>query len=262
MDIQERLTAFAMLGAGWVMYLLVALSVLGLTIILDRVYYFIVTRDDVRALKQKLDASLRVGDVDGARAAMRASRSPEAAIVLAGLDAADDGAHSAEERMAGEATLKKLEMERNLAFLGTVGNNAPFVGLAGTVIGIVRSFHELESSGGQVSAGLMAQIGEALVATLIGLLVALPAVAFFNTFQRLIKGRIVRGEAMGKDVLAFLKSTRTPAERAAQTSKPAEKPEKKSSEPKKSDAPKAKGPAKDSSRDADDEDGEEEASAS
>jgi len=261
MDIQERLTAFAMLGAGWVMYLLVGLSILGLTIILDRVYYFVVTRDDIAALKQKLLASLRVGDVEGARAAMRASRSPEAAIVLAGLDAAGDGAYSAEERMAGEATLKKLEMERNLAFLGTVGNNAPFVGLAGTVIGIVRSFHELESSGGQVSAGLMAQIGEALVATLIGLLVALPAVAFFNLFQRLIKGRVVRGEAMGKDVLAFLKSTRSPAERA-EAEKPSEKRDDKKSE-KKAEAPKAKADAKASSKPADDEDdGEEEASAS
>ena len=261
MDIQERLTAFAMLGAGWVMYLLVGLSILGLTIILDRVYYFVVTRDDIAALKQKLLASLRVGDVEGARAAMRASRSPEAAIVLAGLDAAGDGAHSAEERMSGEATLKKLEMERNLAFLGTVGNNAPFVGLAGTVIGIVRSFHELESSGGQVSAGLMAQIGEALVATLIGLLVALPAVAFFNLFQRLIKGRVVRGEAMGKDVLAFLKSTRSPAERA-EAEKPSEKRDDKKSE-KKAEAPKAKADAKASSKPADDEDdGEEEASAS
>ena len=258
MDIQERLTAFAMLGAGWVMYLLVALSILGLTIILDRVYYFVITRDDIAALKQKLLASLRVGDVEGARASMRASRSPEAAIVLAGLDAASDGAASAEERMGGEATLRKLDMERNLAFLGTVGNNAPFVGLAGTVIGIVRSFHELESSGGQVSAGLMAQIGEALVATLIGLLVALPAVAFFNTFQRMVKSRIVRGEAMGKDVLAFLKSTRTPGERAAKAESSSES---KPGDKKKADGPKAKAAAKATPQppDADDE-GEEEAS--
>ena len=261
MDIQERLTAFAMLGAGWVMYLLVALSILGLTIILDRTYYFIVTREDVVALKAKLLASLRVGDVDGARASMRASRSAEAAIVLAGLDAVDDGAASAEERMSGEATLKKLDMERNLAFLGTVGNNAPFVGLAGTVIGIVRSFHELESSGGQVSAGLMAQIGEALVATLIGLLVALPAVAFFNLFQRLIRGRVVRGEAMGKDVLAYLKSKRTLSERVAEAAKPAEpksgSPAKKTEAAKAKAAPKASPPAP---ADDDGDDGEEEAS--
>ncbi len=257
MDIQERLTAFAMLGAGWVMYLLVALSILGLTIILDRTYYFIVTREDIAALKQKLLASLRVGDVEGARSAMRASRSAEAAIVLAGLDAVSDGAASAEERMSGEATLKKLDMERNLAFLGTVGNNAPFVGLAGTVIGIVRSFHELESSGGQVSAGLMAQIGEALVATLIGLLVALPAVAFFNLFQRLIKGRVVRGEAMGKDVLAYLKSTRSPADRAADAAAAAPRAEKRAE--KKPEGSKAKAASKASSSD-DEDDGESEAS--
>jgi biopolymer transport protein ExbB len=208
MDIQERLTAFAMLGATWVMYLLVVLSILGLAIILERTYYFIATRDDVNALKQALLAKLKGDDVEGARAAMRASRSTEAQIVLAGLDAIDDGPASAEERMAGEATIRKLDLEKNLAFLGTVGNNAPFVGLAGTVIGIVRSFHELNESQGQVSAGLMAEIGEALVATLIGLLVALPAVAFFNTFQRLIKGRVVRGEAMGKEVLAYMKSHR------------------------------------------------------
>lgn len=256
MDIQERLTAFAMLGAGWVMYLLVGLSILGLTIILDRTYYFIVTREDVDALKQKLLASLRVGDVDGARASMRASRSAEAAIVLAGLDAVDDGAASAEERMSGEATLRKLDMERNLAFLGTVGNNAPFVGLAGTVIGIVRSFHELESSGGQVSAGLMAQIGEALVATLIGLLVALPAVAFFNTFQRLIKGRVVRGEAMGKDVLAYLKSTRSPSERAAAAAESAPAKSEPKADKKSASGAKAKAGSKASSSD-DDEDGDE-----
>ncbi len=223
MDIQERLTAFAMLGATWVMWLLVGLSILGLAIILDRAYFFIATRDDVGRLKAALLAKLKVGDVDGARVAMRASKSVEAQIVMAGLDAVDDGADSAEERMGGEATLRKLDMERNLAFLGTVGNNAPFVGLAGTVIGIVRALAELEQTQGQVSAGLMAQIGEALVATLIGLLVALPAVAFFNFFQRVIKARVVRGEAMGRDVLAYLKSTRfeAPVPQEASKAEPA-----------------------------------------
>jgi biopolymer transport protein ExbB len=96
-------------------------------------------------------------------------------------------------------------MERNLAFLGTVGNNAPFVGLLGTVIGVMRAFAALDQSGGQVSEGLMREIGEALVATAIGLLVAIPAVAFFNFFQRTIRLRIGRAEALGRDLLAYLK---------------------------------------------------------
>ena len=212
MDIQERLTAFAMLGAEWVMWLLVLLSVVVVAIVLERAYYLIASRDDMAALRAELMKRLRGGDVDGARERLAASRSFEARIALAGLEAADEGAASAEERMAGESALAKLAMERNLAFVGTVGNNAPFVGLLGTVIGIIRAFHELDQSGGQVSAGLMAEIGEALVATAIGLLVALPAVAFFNLFLRMIKARLARGESLGSEVLAHLKSTKIHAD--------------------------------------------------
>ncbi len=208
MDIQERLTAFAMLGAEWVMWLLVILSIIVLAIVLERAYYVLVTRDDVEGLKRELLKRLRGGDVDGAMKRLKASKSFEARIALAGLESADDGYAAAEERMQGESAIAKLAMERNLAFVGTVGNNAPFVGLLGTVIGIIRAFHELETSQGQVSAGLMAEIGEALVATAIGLLVAIPAVAFFNLFIRVIKARLARGESLGSEVLAHLKSTR------------------------------------------------------
>ena len=69
MDIQERLTAFAMLGAGWVMWLLVILSVVCLAIILERAYYLFATRDDARRLKEALRKKLDEGDLDGARKA-------------------------------------------------------------------------------------------------------------------------------------------------------------------------------------------------
>ncbi|GAB4196499.1 MAG: MotA/TolQ/ExbB proton channel family protein [Sandaracinaceae bacterium] len=211
MDIQERLTAFAMLGATWVMWLLVGLSIVGLAIILERVYYFVATNEDFPKLLGALLAKLRDGDIEGAKGAMKASKSLEAQVALAGLESLEDGYASAEERMNKQQTLAKLSMERNLAFLGTVGNNAPFVGLLGTVIGIIRAFQELNNSQGQVSAGLMAEIGEALVATAIGLLVALPAVAFFNYFQRLIKTRTTRADALGREVLAFMKSKKRDA---------------------------------------------------
>ena len=209
MDIQDRLTAFAMLGAEWIMWLLVLLSIVVLAIVLERAYYFLASRDDIDGLKAELLRRLRGRDVGGARKRLEASRSFEARIALAGLDAVDDGPASAEERMQGEAGLAKLAMERNLAFIGTVGNNAPFIGLLGTVIGVIQAFHELDESAGQVSSGLMASIGEALVATAIGLLVAIPAVAFFNLFVRTIKARVTRGNALGSDVLAYLKSTAT-----------------------------------------------------
>jgi biopolymer transport protein ExbB len=196
-----------MLGAGWVMWLLVVLSVVGLAIILERIYYLVSSRDDFATLKTDVLKLLGKGDMAGAKKRLGASRSFEARIVAAGIDGSSGGAAAAEDRMAGEASLARLAMEKNLAFLGTVGNNAPFVGLLGTVIGVIRAFAALDESGGQASSGVMAEIGEALVATAIGLLVAIPAVAFFNLFTRIIKTRLGRAEAMGRDLLAHLKST-------------------------------------------------------
>ena len=98
-------------------------------------------------------------------------------------------------------------MERGLAFLGTLGNNAPFLGLFGTVLGIIRAFRDLSENTLEGSAAVMAGIAEALVATAVGLLVALPAVAVFNLFQRNIKKQTIKSDAVGHVLLAYLKST-------------------------------------------------------
>lgn len=210
MNLQERLTAFALLGATWVMWLLVGLSVIGLAIVLERAYYLATTKDDVPRLRRDMLDRLRSGDLKGLMALLSEARSFEARVVRAGLEGAEQGgADSAEERMSGESQLARLFMEKNLAFLGTVGNNAPFVGLLGTVIGVIGAFQQLNNSQGQVTQGLMAEIGEALVATAIGILVALPSVAFFNLFQRIIRGRMLRADAMGKDLLAYLRGQRS-----------------------------------------------------
>jgi biopolymer transport protein ExbB len=206
MDIQTKLTSFAMMGATWVMWLLVGLSVGGIAVALERAIYLLTRRDNIRKLKTQVLALLRGGDVDGARQRLERSRSVEAQVVAAGLEDLGDGSASAEERMGGAAQIAKLRMEKRLAFLGTLGSNAPFIGLLGTVIGIIRAFHSLNESAGKVTAGLMSEVGEALVATAIGILVALPAIAFFNFFQRIIKARLTRADAFGKEVLALLKA--------------------------------------------------------
>ncbi len=207
LDIQERLTAFAMLGAGWVMWLLVALSVVVLAVALERAYYLFSGRDDLQTLRKELRKLLGAGDLDGARKRLASSKSYEAAVIHAAIAEVDHGPDAVEEILVAEPALAKARMERNLAFLGTVGNNAPFVGLLGTVIGIIRAFHELNQSQGQVSAGLMAEVGEALVATAIGLLVAIPAVVFFNYFQRIIQTRLTWTQTLGHEVMAYAKST-------------------------------------------------------
>ena len=186
--------------------MLVALSVIALAVIIERTYLVLATRGDFESLLRDLVASLGTRDLKGAVKKLEASRSFEARIALAGLVSEQEGAEAARERMAAEQHLARLQLERNLAFLGTVGNNAPFVGLLGTVIGVIRAFHTLDETAGRVTAGLMADIGEALVATAIGILVALPAVAGFNVFQRVIRGRMARAEALAGHVIAYLKS--------------------------------------------------------
>jgi biopolymer transport protein ExbB len=197
------------MGAAPVMWLMIGLSILSLAIIFERAWFFHTTSDDLEALARTLASKLRKGDLEGARAAMEVSRSAEAAVVIAGLIEAPRGAAAAREAMAGATAIQRIRLERRLAFLGTLGNNAPFIGLFGTVVGIVMAFEELGKMGANAGAGtVMASIAEALVATAIGLAVAIPAVASFNYFQRRIKAIVSSTDALTRVLLAHLEGDR------------------------------------------------------
>jgi biopolymer transport protein ExbB len=100
----------------------------------------------------------------------------------------------------------RLDYERRLAFLGTLGNNAPFIGLFGTVLGIIRAFSDLATNPGTGAGKVMAGIADALIATAVGLFVALPAVIMFNVFQRWLRRTAQRSSALGHAVVASLRS--------------------------------------------------------
>jgi biopolymer transport protein ExbB len=201
-------------GAAWVMYLLIGLSVVSVAIMLERAWFFHSLRDDVANLAVKLRKALRDDDLDEARKLLEASPSAEAAVVATGILEADRGAKAADEAMQGAVALQKMRLERRLIFLGTVGNNAPFIGLFGTVIGIIQAFEALAkqdqvSAAATAAAGMapqqvMAAIAEALVATAIGLFVAIPAVAMYNVFMRKAKSVLANTEALTRVLLAHL----------------------------------------------------------
>jgi biopolymer transport protein ExbB len=203
------------LGTGWVLILMLVLSVVSLAIMLERAWLYWSLRDDIDELMRDLGRLLRGGDMDGARRRLEASRSAEAAVVVAGLVESDRGVEAAQEAMEGASALQRLKLEKRLAFLGTLGNNAPFIGLLGTVIGIIAAFDELGKVKMAAASGatqlapeaVMARISEALVATAIGILIAIPAVAAFNAFQRVVKGTVANTDALGHLLLAHLKAT-------------------------------------------------------
>ena len=210
----------AMVGAGasWVLWLMLALSIISIAIMLERAWVYWSLRDDIATLMRDLGKLLRAGDLEGARKRLESSPSAEAAVVVAGIVESDLGVAAAEEAMAGASAMQRLRLERRLAFLGTLGNNAPFIGLLGTVIGIVGAFEELGKAhapvAGQAAAAatqlapqaVMTNIAEALVATAVGLLVAIPAVAAYNFFQRVVKETLANTDALGHVLLAHLKA--------------------------------------------------------
>jgi biopolymer transport protein ExbB/biopolymer transport protein TolQ len=203
----QKLMFVARPAAAVVLYLLIALSVLSIGVIIERWWYFRRRKVDINELGDQLERALRGGDNAAALAVLRDSRSVEAQILTDALKWRADGAESVEQILAKAVRRNRPQVEVGLLFLGTLGNNAPFIGLFGTVLGIMTSFRQLGSSQGASGMdNVMGSIGEALTATAIGILVALPAVIGYNVFQK--KGADIEenAAALGNIVLASMKS--------------------------------------------------------
>ncbi len=205
----QLLAVFLYLGSEWVMYLLLCLSVISVGIALERAVYFARRRGNAAKLGADLRTLLREGKRGAAIERAHNERSLAGRVAEAGLSALDGGPAAAEEEMSAATIRERSQFERGLAYLGTLGNNAPFVGLFGTVLGIIRSFRDLAQNSAQGASAVMTGIAEALVATAVGLLVALPAVALFNTFQRYLKSMVNDAVEMNHVVLSFAKQEPT-----------------------------------------------------
>jgi biopolymer transport protein ExbB/TolQ len=199
-------------GSRWVLWLLLGLSVAAVAVVLERLWFFARERRPRPRLSAML-AALRTSGPTAAMAALGDVRSMEAAVARACLEHTSEGPAAIEEHVAGTVESERVRYERGLAFLGTLGNNAPFIGLFGTVLGIVRAFHDLAGNMTQGSQAVMAGIAEALVATGVGLLVALPAVAAYNTLMRHVETTAASAATLSHEVLAFVKAERPAAPR-------------------------------------------------
>jgi biopolymer transport protein ExbB len=202
--IQSFLNSF---GARWVLWLLTALSVMSMAIALERAWFFWRRRDDIDALLGELRGPLAQRDWHKAEMRLRASPSIEAAIALAGLKEIARSESAMAKAIASSTALCRAKAERRLGFLGAVGSNAPFIGLLGTVIGIIAAFDALgratRDGASRIAPELvMSHIAEALVTTAIGLLVAIPAMIAFTFFQRVVKATAGRSEVLTNVVLA------------------------------------------------------------
>ena len=205
MNIIETFKGFSLLGAQWVMWLLVMLSLISISIMIERAIYFFGQRVNIRPLMTELTKLLRDADYKGARELFSKKKGVAPLIIRAALEEAERGPDAADEAAQSAVIQERAKLEKNLAFLGTVGSNAPFIGLLGTVIGIIQAFHDLSLNTQGGASTVMSGISEALVATAIGLLVAIPAVIAFNLYQRRIKALIGDADALNHVLLAGLR---------------------------------------------------------
>jgi biopolymer transport protein ExbB len=206
MRLTERILGFTLLGSEWVLWVLIGLSLLSVTIMVERGLFLAASRTDFEALGKELLSFLKDGDAAGARRALAGQRAPESQIASAGLEQYGRGSEAMSEAMASAKSRLRLDLERNLGVLGTLGNNAPFIGLFGTVLGIIKAFADLSHNQAGGAAAVMSGISEALVATAVGLMVAIPAVIAFNYFQGKVRATVGRIDAMAHLILSAVAS--------------------------------------------------------
>ena len=208
--LQEAMLNFALLGAEWVLWLLVILSIIGLTITIERLVFFFKTSTDSGAVHQAIQSFLADGDLATLQQHVGKLGGYEANILSSGTELHSQHPGAIEKAMVSTAKAERLRMERGLAYLATIGSNAPFIGLFGTVLGVIGALSEMDQGNMEAWNAVIGGIYEALVATAVGLMVAIPAVVLYNGFQRWIKNRLGRTESLADLILAQLASAKEP----------------------------------------------------
>jgi len=170
------------------MIVLILLSVLVVAVVIERVIFFSRERGDTKGLLRALGQRIAVDDIPGAIKHCSQSRGMLPRILAFGLQRGTKNRADITDALS-IALMENLNLlERYLGIIGTIAVIAPFVGLFGTVLGIIHAFQDIALKGNSTPAVVAAGVGEALVTTAAGLLVAVVSVVFFNYFKTQIKG--------------------------------------------------------------------------
>ena len=205
MDLSKAFLEFSQLGANWVLWLLVGLSVISIGIMIDRLLWFRSRESDVESFVRELKSAYLRGELERFITKYKADTGIPIQVAMHGLAEREQGPEAVAEAMHAERARWRRQGDRNLMVLGTLGNNVPFVGLFGTVLGVMNAFLLLSSKSGEKE--VFDHIAEALSATAFGLIVAIPAVATFNYFTRRLKVLMITADELAHTVLSLVHGT-------------------------------------------------------
>jgi biopolymer transport protein ExbB len=189
--------------------ILILCSVLTLGFALERTMYYWKRRGTPDATLASAMSAVRTGNVDEAVRVLDREPSPLGPVASELLKHIDSDPGVGEERLSIALSEERLKLERNLGFLGTMGNTAPLIGLLGTVWGIMRAFHDMARTGSAGPSVVAAGIAEALITTAAGLLVAVPAVMIYNHFVRRLGTMLTTAENHSRTLRIEALSART-----------------------------------------------------
>ncbi len=219
----------AFTGSEWVLWVLLLVSFISVATIVEKIVYLRRTKIDGDQLGVDLETLLRAGDIRGAYALVQGVEAIECEVVASGLAAMSRGSEACAEAMLSTKARLRPVVEARLAILGTIGSNAPYIGLLGTVLGIIKAAHDLTGdtsavAGAAAPNAVMAGVFEALIATAFGLFVAMPAVVAFNMLQRRVRQVIAQTDSLAHLVLSCMRYDRRPTANAPGAAPPASKP--------------------------------------
>jgi len=172
---------------GPAMFGLLACSIVAVAIVIERLFFFAAQHGDSKELLRQIGARIAVDDIPGAIKVCRANKGMLPKILEFGLLRGNKNRADITDALSIALMEHLNSLERNLGVIGTIAVIAPFVGLFGTVLGIIRAFQDIALKGNSTPAVVAAGVSEALITTAAGLFVAVIAVIFFNYFKTRIK---------------------------------------------------------------------------
>ncbi len=190
---------------GFTMYVLILCSVLSIAVIIERILYYKrrsrTTRPELMdQVRKEYNQNKAYNAVD----ICRATDTPVAKVVLAGLNLNGHDEKLISNAMEREITVETIKLERFTSIVGTIGGTAVYIGLFGTVLGIMHAFSSISKAGSGGMDIVTAGIAEALVCTAGGLIVSVPAVISYNYFVRTIDNFVSDMELAASELLDLM----------------------------------------------------------
>lgn len=202
----EKIFTVAHLADQVVLWMLLLLSVVSIGMILERYFALKKVSADSQRVRSRIKLALQSNSIEDVEDLAKDPSSLEGRVAGYALKhMRESGSKGLEEIFNTFALIERPELEKFLGFLATVGSNAPYVGLFGTVLGIMKAFNDLATAPEAGQQTVMAGISMALVATAAGLFVAIPAVAFYNYYSKQVRSIFHNLESVKELCLAYAK---------------------------------------------------------